>query len=37
MKISVIIPAYNSAAFITDAVRSILDQSQPVNEIVIVD
>lgn len=37
MKISVIIPAYNSAAFIADAVRSILDQSQPVDEIVIVD
>jgi len=37
MKISVVIPAYNSAAFIADAVRSILNQSQPVDEIVIVD
>lgn len=37
MKISVVIPAYNSAVFIADAVRSILNQSQPVAEIVIVD
>ncbi|WP_341328163.1 glycosyltransferase [Methylotuvimicrobium sp. KM2] len=37
MKISVVIPAYNSAAFIADAVWSILNQSQPVDEIVIVD
>ncbi len=37
MKISAIIPAFNSAAFICDAVNSILRQSHPVDEIIVVD
>lgn len=37
MKISAIIPAYNSASFIPDAVNSILRQTQPVYEIIVVD
>ncbi|MBL1265000.1 glycosyltransferase family 2 protein [Methylomicrobium sp. RS1] len=37
MNISAIIPAYNSAEFIADAVRSILMQTHPVLEIIVVD
>ncbi len=37
MKISAIIPAYNSAAFIAQAITSILKQSYPVYEIIVVD
>lgn len=37
MNISAVIPAYNSAAFITDAVRSIQQQTYPIDEIIIVD
>lgn len=37
MNISAIIPAYNSAEFIADAVHSILKQTTPVSEIIIVD
>jgi glycosyltransferase involved in cell wall biosynthesis len=37
MKISVVIPAYNSAEFIADAVHSILKQTRPITEITIVD
>lgn len=37
MKISAVIPAYNSAAFITDAIKSILKQSYPVYEIIVID
>ena len=37
MKISVIIPAYNSAAFIGDALASIQHQTHPVDEIIVVD
>lgn len=37
MKISVIIPAYNSAACIQRAVRSVLEQTRPADEIIIVD
>ncbi len=37
MQISVIIPTYNAAATITRAVDSVLAQSQPVDEILIID
>jgi glycosyltransferase involved in cell wall biosynthesis len=37
MKISAIIPAYNSAAFIGDAIASIRCQTFPVSEIIVVD
>ncbi|HBA66860.1 MAG TPA: hypothetical protein DCZ48_11915, partial [Methylococcaceae bacterium] len=37
MNISVVIPAYNSAEFIADAVNSILKQTRPITEIIIVD
>ncbi|MGR8931563.1 MAG: glycosyltransferase family 2 protein [Gammaproteobacteria bacterium] len=37
MKISAIIPAYNSASFITDAIASIRAQTAPVDEIIIID
>lgn len=35
--ISAIIPAYNSAAFIADAIGSIRAQTRPVDEIIVVD
>ncbi len=37
MNISAIIPAYNSDEFIADAVHSILKQTRPITEIIIVD
>jgi glycosyltransferase involved in cell wall biosynthesis len=37
MNISAVIPAYNCAAFIEEAIDSILRQSQPIDEIIIVD
>ena len=37
MKISAVIPAYNSARFIADAVHSILAQTVAVDEIIIID
>lgn len=37
MKISAVIPAYNSAAFIAEAITSIQIQSYPVYEIIVVD
>lgn len=37
MKISAVIPAYNSAKFIEDAVRSVQAQTVPVDEIIIID
>ena len=37
MKISAVIPAYNNAAFIAEAITSILIQSMPVYEIIVVD
>jgi glycosyltransferase involved in cell wall biosynthesis len=37
MNISAIIPAYNSAEFIADAVNSILKQTFPITEIIIID
>ncbi len=35
--VSVIIPAYNSAGFLAEAIESILNQTQAVSEIVVVD
>lgn len=37
MKISAVIPAYNNAQYIADAVRSIQAQTHPVDEIIIID
>ena len=37
MKISVVIPAYNRAHTIVKAIKSIQDQSYPVDEIIVVD
>ena len=37
MKISAVIPTYNNAAFIEEAIDSILAQSHPVDEIIVVD
>jgi glycosyltransferase involved in cell wall biosynthesis len=37
MKISAVIPAYNSADFIADAIDSILKQTHPVDEIIVID
>lgn len=37
MKVSVVIPAYNAAAWIERAVDSVINQSRPADEIIIVD
>ena len=37
MKISAIIPAYNSQAYILDAINSIQQQTYPVDEIIVID
>ena len=37
MKISAVIPTYNNAEYIEDAINSILAQSHPVDEIIVVD
>lgn len=37
MRFSVIIPAYNAAATIGDALQSVLDQTYPPHEVIIVD
>jgi glycosyltransferase involved in cell wall biosynthesis len=37
MKISAIIPAYNSAPYIADAIASIRGQTVPISEIIVVD
>ncbi|TXK92653.1 hypothetical protein BMR10_17680, partial [Methylococcaceae bacterium CS4] len=37
MKISAIIPAYNSQDFILDAIKSIQRQTHAVDEIIIID
>ncbi len=36
-KVSVIIPAYNSARFLSEAIESVLGQSYPVFEVIVVD
>ena len=36
-RVSAIVTAYNGAAFIADAIESILAQTQPVDEIVVID
>src|SRR5512142_950776 len=36
-RVSVVITAYNSEAFIADAIQSVLDQSRAVDEIVVID
>ena len=35
--ISVVIPCYNGAAYVADAIQSVLDQSRPADEIIVVD
>lgn len=37
MKISAVIPAYNAERFVADAIESILSQTVPVDEIIVVD
>jgi glycosyltransferase involved in cell wall biosynthesis len=37
MKVSVAIPCYNQAAFIGGAIQSVLDQSRPADEVLVVD
>jgi len=37
MKISAIIPAYNSQDFILNAINSIKNQTHPVDEIIVID
>lgn len=36
MKISVIIPCYNEEAFIGQAIGSVIEQSRPADEIIVV-
>jgi glycosyltransferase involved in cell wall biosynthesis len=36
-KVSIVIPAYNHAAFLGDAIKSVIDQSYPIHEIIVVD
>lgn len=37
MRVSAVITAYNSETFVKDAVESVLRQTLPVNEVVVVD
>jgi glycosyltransferase involved in cell wall biosynthesis len=37
MRVSAVITAYNSEAFVADAILSVLNQTRPVDEIVVVD
>ena len=36
-KVSVVIPTYNRVAFLGRAINSVLKQSYPVNEIIVID
>ena len=37
MRVSVVIPTYNGAATLTDALRAVLRQSHPVEQVIVVD
>jgi glycosyltransferase involved in cell wall biosynthesis len=37
MKISVVIPCYNAAAYVGEAVRSVLTQTLPPHEVIVID
>ena len=37
VNVSVIIPTYNRAAFLTDALNSVFSQTVSVNEVIVVD
>ena len=36
-KVSIVIPAYNHAVFLSDAIKSVIDQDYPIHEIIVVD
>ena len=36
-KVSVVIPTYNRVAYLGRAINSVLNQSYPVNEIIVID
>ena len=36
-KVSVVIPTYNRVAYLGRAITSVLNQSHPVNEIIVID
>jgi GT2 family glycosyltransferase len=37
MRVSVIIPAYNVENFLSETIKSVLNQTYPVNEVIVVD
>src|SRR5262245_3344132 len=37
IKVSAVIPTYNCARFLGDAIRSVLQQTVPVHEVIVVD